>query len=34
MPPNKVVNELFPKKCENHTLRQENLYKFLIQVQA
>jgi hypothetical protein len=34
MPLSKVVNELFPKKCEDHALRREHFYKFLVQVQA
>lgn len=34
MPPNKVINELFPKKCDNHDLRLESFYKFLVQVQS
>ncbi len=28
--PSKVINELFYKRCENHDLRLENYYKFLI----
>ena len=33
-PPSTVVNELFPRKCENHARRQEHFFRFLIQVQA
>ena len=32
MPPNKIINELFLKKCDGNELRLDHYYKFLIVV--
>ena len=34
MPPNKVINELFPRKCEGNELRLDYFYRFLVVVQS